>query len=88
MEAEMTTITIKNLPPILYEHLKTQAKNNRRSINSEVIILLEQALQIAPTRTPADVQRILEETRKLRELTADYVVTEEEINRWKKEGRE
>ncbi len=84
----MTSITIKNIPLLIYERLKMQAENNRRSINSEVIVILEKALQIVPQRTPAEVEKILEETRKLREITAGYMVTEEEINRWKNEGRE
>ena len=84
----MTSLTIKNIPPIIYERLKMQAENNRRSLNSEVIVILEKALQVVPRRTPAEVEKILEETRKLREMTAGYVVTEEEINRWKNEGRE
>lgn len=84
----MTSLTIKNIPPIIYERLKMQAENNRRSLNSEVIVILEQALQIVPQRTPAEVEKILEQSRKLREMTAGYVVTEEEINRWKNEGRE
>ena len=84
----MTNITIKNIPLLIYERLKMQAENNRRSINSEVIVILEKALQIVPQRTPAEVEKILEETRKLREMTAGYMVTEEEINRWKNEGRE
>lgn len=88
MEAEMTNLTVKNIPPVIYERLKMQAENNHRSINSEVIVILEKALQIVPQRTPAEVEKILEQTRKLREMTAGYVVTEEEINRWKNEGRE
>jgi plasmid stability protein len=88
MEVEMTSLTVKNIPPLIYERLKMQAENNRRSINSEVIVILEKALQVVPQRTPAEVEKLLEQSRKLRELTADYVVTEEEINRWKNEGRE
>jgi plasmid stability protein len=84
----MTNLTVKNIPPLIYERLKMQAENNRRSINSEVIVILEKALQVVPQRTPAEVEKLLEQSRKLRELTADYVVTEEEINRWKNEGRE
>lgn len=80
----MTTITIKNLPPILYERLKMQAKINRRSINSEIILVLEQALSIPPI----DVDATLERTRKLRELTADYVVSADEIEKMINEGRE
>lgn len=40
----MATLTIKKLPEALHERLKRQAKQNRRSLNKEVIMLLEQAL--------------------------------------------
>lgn len=80
----MTTITIKNLPPMLYERLKIQAQNNRRSINNEIIFMLEQALTIPPI----DVNATLERTRKLRELTADYVISADEIEKMINEGRE
>lgn len=81
----MTTITVKNIPPLIYERLKQQAENNRRSINSEIITILERALQM---RNPSEMEQILEGVRKVRELTAYYVATEEEITRWKNEGRE
>jgi plasmid stability protein len=93
MEAEMTSITIKNLPPELYEQLKLRAQNNRRSINNEVIVLLEMGvgmemdLRLAPKRTPAEVERILAEARKVRELTAKYKLTDEEIEKAINEGR-
>jgi plasmid stability protein len=80
----MTTLTIKNLPSELYTRLKTQAKKNHRSINSEVIAVLEKALSIPPI----DVEATLERTSKLRELTADYVVSAEEIENMINEGRE
>lgn len=81
----MVTITVKNLPEAVYEKIKLQAKANHRSINSEIISIFEHAIQ---KRTPTDVKEILERARKVRELTAHYTVTEEELNRWKKEGRE
>lgn len=81
----MVTITVKNLPEEVYEKIKLQAKANHRSINSEIISIFEHAIQ---KRTPTDVKEILERARKVRELTAHYTVTEEELNRWKKEGRE
>jgi hypothetical protein len=85
MEVEVTTITVKNIPPLIYERLKQQAENNHRSINSEIITILEQTLQM---RSPSEMEQILEGVRKVRELTAHYVATEEEITRWKNEGRE
>lgn len=79
----MVTLTLKNIPEELYERLKIQAKNNHRSINKEVINIIERSFTI-----PAiDVQATLERTRKIRELTAHYVITDEEMTRWKKEGR-
>lgn len=80
----MVTITIKNVPPEIYERIKIQAKNNHRSINGEILSILEQAISIPPI----DVKATLERTRKLREMTAHYVITNEELNKWKNEGRE
>jgi len=44
--------------------------------------------QAIPKRTPMDVKETSELACKIRELTANYAVTAEEIDRWKKEGRE
>ena len=81
----MVTITIKNIPEDLYERIKLQAKVNRRSVNSEIISIFEKSV---PDRTPMDVAEILERARKVRELTAPYTITAEDIDHWKKEGRE
>lgn len=80
----MTSFTLKNVPPDLYERIKVKAKINRRSINNEIITILEQGVK---ARTPAEVQALLEETRKLREPTAHYVLTDEEIEKAINEGR-
>jgi plasmid stability protein len=80
----MTTITIKNIPPVLYERIKQKAKVNRRSINNEIITILEQGLAI---RTQAEVSELLESARKIRELTARYTLTDEEIEKAINEGR-
>jgi plasmid stability protein len=79
----MVTLTIKNVPEELYERIKTQAKNNHRSINKEVISIIETAFTIPPI----DVKSTLERTRKIRELTAHYIITNEEMTKWKNEGR-
>lgn len=80
----MVTITLKNVPPEIYERIKIQAKNNHRSINGEILSILEQAISIPPI----DVKTTLERTRKLREMTADYVITADEIEKFINEGRE
>lgn len=80
----MVTLTIKNIPPELYERLKIQAKNNHRSLNGEVISIIEQALSIPPI----DVKATIERTRKIRELTAHYTISADEIEKMINEGRE
>ena len=79
----MATLSIKNMPMEVYERLKLCAKANRRSINQEVIAVLEQALETPPI----DVESTLERTQKIRELTAQYRLRDEELDQWKNEGR-
>jgi antitoxin FitA len=40
----MRNVTLKNIPDELYERLKESATDHRRSLNSEIIVRLEQAL--------------------------------------------
>ncbi len=40
-----TTITLKNIPHDLYELIKQNAAEHRRSINNEVISIIENALR-------------------------------------------
>jgi plasmid stability protein len=83
MEVAMVAVTLKNLPAELYERVKQNAKTNRRSINSELIAIIEQAVM----PRPLDVAETLERTRRIRELTAPYLATNDEITRLKNEGR-
>lgn len=39
------TLTLKNIPDEVYERLKLSAATHRRSMNSEAIVRLEEALQ-------------------------------------------
>jgi plasmid stability protein len=84
MEHHMVTVTIKNIPEQVYERIKAQAKSNHRSINGEILSILEQAISLPPI----DVQVTLERARKVRELTANYTVTAAEIEKMINEGRE
>lgn len=78
----MATMTIKNIPDELYEELKRRAAANRRSINNEVIVLIERAVQYQAQ----DPNEVLERIRVLREKL-DLYVTEDEITAAKHEGR-
>jgi plasmid stability protein len=40
----MATITLKNVPDDLHQRLKASAERHRRSMNSEALVRLEQAL--------------------------------------------
>lgn len=80
----MVTVTVKNIPEQVYERIKTQAKTNHRSINGEILSILEQAISIPPI----DVMETLKRARKVRELTANYKITADEIEKLINEGRE
>ncbi|MBP7866048.1 MAG: Arc family DNA-binding protein [Acidobacteria bacterium] len=79
----MPTLTIKNLPPELYERLKERARLHRRSLNSEVIVCLEKA------EGPGfgSEEEILVKARHWRERTASLPLSDDEITQAKREGR-
>ena len=79
----MANITIKDIPDELYDRLKEMAKLHRRSINSEVIVCIEDA--ILPRRN--DVEGTLKRTRRLRTLTAGHPVSDAELTAAKNLGR-
>ena len=79
----MATVTIKNIPDDLYDELKRRAARNRRSINSEIILLIEHTFRSYKPKP----QEIEMQARRLREMSANYFLTEEELNQAKNEGR-
>ena len=48
----MPTLTIKGVPPELHEKLKERAERHRRSMNSELLTILERTL--TPSRKSAE----------------------------------
>jgi len=80
----MATVTVKNIPDELYNRLKSMAEINRRSVNSEIIVCIENA---AASRR-IDLDKTLDNARQLRQLTAGHPIGDEEFNRAKAEGRE
>lgn len=79
----MTTLTIKNIPDDLYQNLKRQAVLHHRSLNSEVIVSLEHAVQ----NQKPNIQQVLKEARRLRSKTTKYQLTEKELKSAKEQGR-
>jgi plasmid stability protein len=55
----MLNLTLKNVPPELHRVLKARAESNRRSLNREILALLEAQVQ-APVVDVAAEQRALE----------------------------
>lgn len=80
----MPAITLKSLPGPLHRRLKARAARNKRSLNQEVIAVLEDA--VAPSRR-MDVDGMIAESRRFRE-TLKFTTTPGEIDRLKREGRE
>lgn len=79
----MATVTVKNIPDELYDRLKTAAEIHRRSINSEIIVCIENA--VMSRRINPD--EVLENARRLRQLTAGHLISDEEFSQAKAEGR-
>jgi plasmid stability protein len=78
----MANVTIKDLPAALHERLKESAKVNRRSLNAEVITLLEAAVE---PRT-INVDQILAAARSVRSHLKREL-SDRDINGMKRQGR-
>jgi hypothetical protein len=79
----MPSVTLKKIPSELYEKVKKSARQNHRSINSEILVCLEKVLsnrRVEPEEFLLRVQRIQEHV-SLPRLT-DY-----ELRKAKEEGR-
>jgi len=80
----MATLTIKNMPDMLYQDLKKQAKANHRSLNSEAIV----SLALVVNRSNASAHDILLNARTLRIKENKMIkLTDEIINQAKTQGR-
>lgn len=79
----MPNLTIKGLPDALYLRLKARAGENRRSLNSEVITCLEQAV----AAEPADPAALLARADALRARVHAPLLTESRLRAAKASGR-
>jgi plasmid stability protein len=76
-------VTVKNIPPDLHKGLKASAARHRRSLNKEIIALLEERLK-PRKRTPEEV---LAAVGVLHDRLKGVWLTDEMIDQAKKEGR-
>lgn len=79
----MLTLTIKGIPDKVYRRLKKRAAANRRSLNSEVLVCLEQAV----AAEPVDAAVILARADALRERLRTAPLTEARLRAAKNAGR-
>lgn len=54
----MPTLTIEGMPDALYLRLKARAAENRRSLNSEILVALEQVVATEPPDPQALLARV------------------------------
>ena len=72
----LANITVKNIPDDLYEKLSRSAKINRRSINQEIIVCIENSV-LNKAESP---EQVLEKARRLRKKTAAHPINNDELN--------
>lgn len=77
-----STLTIRNVPPALHARLKRRAEEHRRSLNNEVIMLLEEAVG----ENRADREALFERIRKRREEGPTFDWGPKELKRKMREG--
>jgi len=80
----MATLTLKNVPDEVMERLRERADRQGRSVNREAIAILGAAVQPA---TPVDTEALLARLRATRVTLRGGPLTQEELNRYKREGR-
>ncbi len=79
----MAAITLKSLPAPLHRALKSRAALHKRSLNQEVIAVLEEA--VAPSH-PVDVEALVAASRRLRS-SLSFSAQPAEIDAFKRQGR-
>ena len=79
----MPSFMLKSIPPDLYRRLKRSAAEHRRSVNSEVLVLLERALTVRQV----NVEKTLARVDALRNRLRVTPLTERTLRRAKREGR-
>ena len=81
--ATMTNLTLKRVPRDLYALLKRRAAEHRRSMNAEVLVLLERGLMAHAV----DPDALLARADAVRERVRGRPLTQRAIRRLRGEGR-
>lgn len=78
----MNSITVRNIPDSLHKKLKKRSRLFRRSLNSEIIKCLEEALM--PNKN--EIEQLLERSNTIRSKLS-FTILNEDINTAKSSGR-
>ena len=78
----MSTITIKDVPPEVHRTLKSRAEAHGRSLNKEIIVILEGTLHASPI----DATAIGKHARSVRETMGVYLM-QRDLTDFKNTGR-
>ena len=81
----MPAITVRGVPDRVHQILKRQAEANNRSLNGEVLQLLEKATLGASGEEPGRAA-LLDELRRERKRTPAWKISSEEMKRVMREG--
>ena len=81
-DVAMNTITLKDVPSSLHGALKTRAKANGRSLNREIIILLNESVHGARVSPAA----LLDQARRVR-ASIQGSLSPDELSRFRVDGR-
>jgi plasmid stability protein len=79
----MATLTVKNIPDDLYEKLKQRAKARNRSVNREIIVCIQEALE----SRRVDPESFLARIEALHRRIEAPPLTDRMLRRAKTEGR-
>jgi plasmid stability protein len=81
----MSSITLRDIPPELHKRLKESAERNRRSLNAEILSVLEYAV---PSGRPSNEEILARaDASRARSRELGITFTDEEITRYKNMGR-
>jgi len=79
----LANLNVKNIPADVYERLKRRASDHRRSLNGEILVLLEQGVKSSRV-DPVDFLRRL---KAVQERMNGKPLTDEVLEAAKSEGR-
>jgi plasmid stability protein len=78
----MNSITVRNIPDSLHKKLQKRSRLSRRSLNSEIIACLEEALM--PNKN--EIEQLLEKSNTIRSKLS-FTILNEDIDTAKSSGR-